>query len=253
MNEQKRAPQTDPQGINRQTVTTIACSSTRFAQRLTRAVTYLALSCCALMATTVGANAAMVTVVHGINGVDLGLAANLPVDIAVNGSCAIKGLTFTQLTRVQLGAGSYAITVHPASGSCTGAPVIRQTVAVSASARRIGIVANLSDAGSPQLAVFSNDNEFSRSVTVNNAAALAPIFAGAGPSSWIGYYGKPLSNGSGIMVLADPTPSRIIVRLFRSNARTRLFNESIRVTSARVYYVVGSKKNGLRVVVDTAM
>ena len=86
--------------------------------------------------------------------------------------------------------------MHPAGGSCSGAPVIRQTVAVPASARRIGLVANLSDAGTPRLAAFVNDNQFSRSITVNNAAALAPIFAGAGPSRWIAYHGNSIANGS---------------------------------------------------------
>jgi hypothetical protein len=170
--------------------------------------------------------------------------------IAVNGSCAIKGLTFTQTTRVDLGAGSYTVTVHPANGSCTTTAVIRQTVAVPASARRVGLVANLSDAGTPQLAAFVNDNQFSRSITVNNSAASAPIFAGAGARGWIGYYAKPLTNGSGVMVLADPTPSRITVKFYRSNARRALFTETFRLTTTRVYYVVGSAKSGLRVVKD---
>jgi|GEM_PF-2448991 len=222
----------------------------RLARLVTRPAMHLLLLCSALVSTTVGAHAAMITVVHGINGSDLGLASNLPVDIAVNGSCAIKGLTFTQTTKVELGAGNYDITVHPASGSCSGAPVISQTVAVPASARRIGLVANLSDAGTPQLAAFVNDNQFSRSITVNNAAALAPIFVGAGPSRWIAYHGNPIANGSGVMVLADPSTSRITVKFYRSDARRVLFAESIRLTQSRVYYVVGSNKSGLRVVRD---
>ena len=140
--------------------------------------------------------------------------------------------------------------MHPAGGSCSGAPVIRQTVAVPASARRIGLVANLSDAGTPRLAAFVNDNQFSRSITVNNAAALAPIFAGAGPSRWIAYHGNSIANGSGVMVLADPSTSRITVKFYRSDARRVLFTESIRLKQSRVYYVVGSNKSGLRVVRD---
>ena len=196
------------------------------------------------------AHAAMVTVVHGINGSDLGLAPSLPVDIAVNGSCAIKGVMFTQSTQVELGAGSYSITVHPANGSCSAASVIKQTVTVPSSARLIGLVANLSDTGSPQLAAFINDNEYAPSITVNNAAANAPIFAGAGPARMIFYHGNPLGNGSGVMVLGGPGTRRLTVRLYRENARRPLFSEKIRLTTSRVYYVVGSKKSGLRVVVD---
>jgi hypothetical protein len=199
-----------------------------------------------------GAHAATVTVVHGINGGDLGLARNLPVDIAVNGSCALKGLIFTQSTRVQLGAGSYSVTVHPSNGACSTAPVIKQSVTVPATARSIGLVANLSNFGTPQLAAFINDNAFTSAITVNNAAANARIVAGAGPGRLIFYYGNSLSNGAGIMLLADPSTPRITVKLYRENARRALFSERVRLTSQRVYYVVGSLKSGLRVVTDAS-
>lgn len=222
----------------------------RFDRIAPKSCLFAALACAAIAATTSNAHAAMVTVVHGINGSDLGLPTSLPVVIAVNGNCAIKGVTFTQSTQVELGAGSYSVTVHPANGSCSAAPVIKQTVTVPASAQSIGLVANLSDSGSPQLAAFINDNESAPSITVNNAAANAPIFAGAGPAGMIFYQANPLGNGSGAMVLGKPSTRRLTVRLYRRNARRILFSEKIRLTSSRVYYVVGSKKSGLRIVVD---
>jgi hypothetical protein len=194
------------------------------------------------------ASAAMVTVVHGINGADLGAASSLPVDIAVNGTCAIKGLTFTQTTRVELAGGSYSVTVHPANGSCSAAPVITQSVAVPSSARYVGLVANLSDAGVPKLSAFVNDAPYKRALFVNNAAANAPFFAGAGPRDLIFYYGNPLRNGEGIMSLAVERPLRLSITTVRVNRKRAFFKESFRATKSRAYYVLGSNKSGLRVI-----
>jgi hypothetical protein len=217
---------------------------------LVRGVYLVAFACAATAIAPSNAQAAMVTVVHGINGTDLGLASNLPVDIAVNGNCAIKGVTFTQTTQVELSAGSYSITVHPANGSCTATSVIKQTVAVPATAQSIGLVANLSDAGAPQLAAFVNDTVVAPSITVNNAATKAKIFAGAGIGRMIFYYANPLGNGAGQMILGGPSRKTLTVKFYREDARRLLFSEKVRLTKARVYYVVGSRKSGLRVVID---
>ena len=48
------------------------------------------------------ASAANVNVVHGIDGRDLGLARALPVDIAVNGTCSLKGVKFKESALVEL-------------------------------------------------------------------------------------------------------------------------------------------------------
>jgi hypothetical protein len=210
-----------------------------------------ALGIAAVGLTPLAASAAMVTVVHGINGSDLAAAPSLPVDIAVNGSCAIKGLNFTQTTRVELGAGSYSVTVHPADGSCSKSPVISQNIAVPSSARYVGLVANLSDTGVPKLSAFVNDSEYPRSITVNNAAANAPFMAGSGQRNMIFYYGNPLQNGEGIMLRSEPRPRRISVVMGRLNRKRDFFKETFKVTKSRVFYVLGSKKSGLRVVSET--
>jgi hypothetical protein len=195
--------------------------------------------------------AARVTVVHGINGGDLGLPSNLPVDIAVNGTCAIKGLTFTQTTQVELAGGSYSVTVHPANGSCANSPVITQSVSVPSSARYIGLVANLSDAAVPKLTAFVNDQPYRRSVFVNNAASNSRFFAGAGPRQMIFYYANPLLNGEGIMALAVERPARLSVNLIEVGRKRAFFKESFRATQSRAFYVLGSKKSGLRVISET--
>lgn len=63
--------------------------------------------------------AAKVVVVHGINGKDVASSQELPVDVAVDGNCALVGLTFGGSRLVELAAGSYNITVHPSSGACS--------------------------------------------------------------------------------------------------------------------------------------
>lgn len=220
-------------------------------QRASRGCIALSLVSACIAAVPTATHAATITVVHGINGADLGLASSLPVDIAVNGKCALKGVSFTQSTKVDLAAGAYAITVHPANGSCSTAPVITQTVNVPATTNSIGLVANLSDSGVPQLAAFINETLDKASITVNNAASNAPIFAGAGPGGWIFYHANQLRNGSGVMLLGGSFRGRVTVKLFRANSRRTFFSEKVRLTQTLVYYVVGSNKSGLRVVVDT--
>jgi hypothetical protein len=93
-------------------------------------------------------HAATVNVVHGIDGRDLDADASLPVDIAVNGDCALKGVTFTQSAKVELASGDYTITVHPADGACGTTPVITQSVTISdEEGRSFSAVASLTQAG----------------------------------------------------------------------------------------------------------
>ena len=94
-------------------------------------VKYLVFALMALFGSAHNAMAADVRVIHGINGEDLGLAKALPVDISVNGSCALKGVTFKQSAKVELGAGDYTIRVFVATGSCSGTPVIVKSVTIS--------------------------------------------------------------------------------------------------------------------------
>jgi hypothetical protein len=112
-------------------------------------------------------------------------------------------------------------------------------------------VANLSNAGLPQLAAFVNETADKASVIVNNAASNAPIFAGAGPGSWIFYRASALQNGSGAFLVGGSFKARVTVKLYRANFRRAFFTEKVRLTTTRVYYIVGSSKSGLRVVIDT--
>ena len=79
-------------------------------------------------------------VTHMINGNDLGLDRQLPVDVYINGSLAISGFTFGEKVETSLSAGWYTITVFLTDGtplpSMTVGPVnIPAGVDVSVKAR----------------------------------------------------------------------------------------------------------------------
>jgi len=79
-------------------------------------------------------------VTHMINGNDLGLDRQLPVDVYINGSLAIPGFTFGERVETSLSAGWYTITVFLTDGtplpSMTVGPVnIPAGVDVSVKAR----------------------------------------------------------------------------------------------------------------------
>lgn len=119
----------------------------------------------ALFATAIPsvALAAPVQIVHGIDGRDLGLERKLPVDIAVNGECFLKGVTYTKIAKAELDAGVYTVTIHPSDGSCSQAALLTKDVEIKdlgSFTDRISysIVASLTQSGAPQIAVF-DDNE----------------------------------------------------------------------------------------------
>jgi hypothetical protein len=218
----------------------------------------LLLGLAAFVASSVGqAHAATVTVIHGINGLDLNTARELPVDIAVNGSCALKGVQFTQSTQVNLGKGTYEVTVHPSDGACKQSAVIRQTIKIDESTARasLSVVASLSADGAPQLAVFNNSATLgiSVAVAVRHTAFAPPVFA---KIDAIGYRPQPakrISNGgrSNVFgVLGGEIPYRITISSNRAGGVLARLRGKLRFTRQvwRIFYVVGSPANGLEIV-----
>jgi hypothetical protein len=203
------------------------------------------------------ANAATITVIHGINGLDLNAASELPVDIAVNGSCALKGVKFTQSTAVELGTGTYSITVHPADGKCGAASVIKESLIIDDknSFASLSAVASLSASGAPQLLLFNNTQDlgFPSTLAVRHAAFAAPVFV---KFDIVGYRKSPatrVSNGK-ISAIFSALDSRLAYNISVSATRksgtiTRL-RGAIRTPRQiwRVFYVVGSARNGLAIV-----
>jgi hypothetical protein len=122
---------------------------------LSRSLCVSALATCLLGAAN--ARAADVIVVHGINGSDLGLAEALPVDVAVNGGCALRDFQFGDITNeppISLPAGPYEIEVRLSDGDCAGTLVATADVNIAFGETAI-IVAHLDQAGTISITNFT--------------------------------------------------------------------------------------------------
>jgi hypothetical protein len=196
------------------------------------------------------AQAATVAIIHGINGRDLGASKQLPVDIAVNGTCSIKGIKFTKSTSVSLEEGTYRITVHPANGSCTETAVIDQTLTIDERDYSITAVASLSSKGKPQLAVYDNSIYVLRkAVAVRHAAFASPVYSRIRVTGYQSQVRRIKNGGLGDAFTGweSEIPYKITV-----SSRSRggvLFNLGGRYKGTwRLFHIVGSAKNGLAVV-----
>ena len=99
-------------------------------------------------------------VVHGIPGSDLGLDPGLPVDVSVNGACALAGFMFGEIIGpLELPADSYDIAIGLANDDapCADAPVIEASGVVLDAGKSYSIVAHLSEDGGPTASVFENN------------------------------------------------------------------------------------------------
>ncbi|HIJ71164.1 MAG TPA: DUF4397 domain-containing protein [Planctomycetes bacterium] len=101
---------------------------------------------------------AVVYVVHGIPGEDLGLDPDLPVDISLNGQCALPGFTFGEITDgLPLIPGVYNVKIGLANPAnpCSEPAVIEADVALFAG-ENVTMIAHLTAEGDPTASVFSN-------------------------------------------------------------------------------------------------
>jgi hypothetical protein len=104
---------------------------------------------------------ASVYIVHGIPGEDLGLDHDLPVDLAVNGTCIVRGLPFGQIHGPHMFTPdvhqfnfSLADSFSPCANS--GDPVAVLEVDFSDGGHR-SVVAHLDASGDPDATAFYND------------------------------------------------------------------------------------------------
>ena len=102
---------------------------------------------------------AMVYVIHGIPGEDLGLDPALPVDVLVNDAiCALEGFTFGEIAGpLNLAAGTYNIKISPANAGdpCGNAAVIEADVPFEAG-ESATVIAHLTEDGAPTASKFTN-------------------------------------------------------------------------------------------------
>lgn len=196
------------------------------------------------------ASAANVNVVHGIDGRDLGLARALPVDIAVNGTCSLKGVKFKESALVELAPANYTITVHLADGSCSQAPVITEQVTIPENVRVFSAVASLSSKGTPQLAVF-NVSVFTvpSAVIVRHVAQAGVVSVKFSSPELLKSETSRLRNGkqAALAVLSNRVP-------YTANIYPGASRRSIaRLTGVgrnkfTIYNIVGSAKNGFTII-----
>ena len=145
----------------------------------TLAVLQLAALCLALVSSAFAANNAYLYVVHGIPGRDISDSLNpgLPVDILVDGECAVRGLTFGNTNGpLTLPAGTYTVQVSLANtlAPCTNAAVVAAPVTLNGGSST-SVVAAISG-GQPALLQFADNLEAvtpgsARFVFVNSADA----------------------------------------------------------------------------------
>lgn len=200
------------------------------------------------------AHAASVTVIHGINGLDLGAARELPVDIAVNGTCALKGVQFTQSTKVTLDKGAYRLTVHPSDGKCSTKAVIDQAVTIDDRTAKasLTIVASLNSSGAPTLAVYDN-TVLAVAVGVRHVALAPAVFVKIAAAGYQSQPAQRISNGGEGALFAvwdNKIQYRITISSSRVGGVLARLNGKLRSNRGpwRYFYVVGSIKNGLEIV-----
>lgn len=132
-------------------------------QRKVFVILTLVLALVALTAALASADAhlAAVSIGHGINGIDLGTDEALPVDIIVDGACAVQDLEFGEFVGPNMmPAGTYSVTVALSDGNsetCTGAAAIGPAELTFEAGDNVTVFAHLTDAGAPIATLFDND------------------------------------------------------------------------------------------------
>lgn len=203
----------------------------------------------ALALLTVGAaQAATVYVAHGINGIDLGTAENLPVDVVVNGDCFLPGFTFGTIAGpVELPAGSYDIEVKLSDGACGGDTAIAGTVDLRSS-EKATLVAHLTSEGAPTLSKFRDPvrrvrDGFGRFEVRHTAFAPTVDVEFKRKKGEVAF--ADLTNGTGQS--ADLNRGRWTTRIFAATTKS-LVTDPVKLRprpgSVTIVYAVGNLDNG---------
>lgn len=95
-------------------------------------------------------------VAHGIDGDDYGLSPELPVDISVDGKCALKGVEFGQVAETDLAVGPHEIKLSLSNGSCGGDLVATGRIDVSLLSTVI-VIAHIDVNFAPKISQFTTD------------------------------------------------------------------------------------------------
>jgi hypothetical protein len=103
---------------------------------------------------------ASVSVIHGINGKDLGAPEELPVDVSVNGACILTGFAFKDIEGpLTLAEGTYniAISLADEANPCKGPVAIGPADIPFEAGENATVIAYLNGAGNPTAHKYVND------------------------------------------------------------------------------------------------
>ncbi len=207
---------------------------------------------------------AVVTVIHGIQGADLGLDADLPVDVFVSDvGCAITDLRFGDIvSRIPLPSGEYDIRISLAADeteACEG-PVAVEALGVPFEAgENATVIAHLTADGAPTATKFTNDLSSPSSyvhgrLALHHTAAAGAVDIGILRRFFFFYYRIALledveNGGSANLVLA---PGRYQTTIAPAGGHPILQEKAgVRPNEATLVYAVGSVANGtFQLIVD---
>jgi uncharacterized surface protein with fasciclin (FAS1) repeats len=164
---------------------------------------------------------AVVYVIHGIPGEDLGLTPELPVDVALNGACALRGLTFGTTTGpIELTPGPYNVKIGVANvdNPCSESPVITADVKLAAT-DNVTIIAHLTEHKTPTASVFSNTLDdcyrpVEAPLVVHHTAAAPAVDILAEvklPYGFVGLHFSDLTNGNRRVLTTSPDTWKVSI------------------------------------------
>lgn len=192
---------------------------------------------------------ATVYVGHGINGRDLGATEALPVDIAVNGNCTLKGFTFRSFAGpLALPAGEYTIAVSLASTTapCSQAPVIGPATVTVKDGDNATIFAHLTQGGAPTASVFVNEFApwWRAQIAARHAAAFSAVDVVIDGGTRREITVPDLTNGK--QVSTAIRPGRHTVALEPAGTGTPVFRKTLWLRPGFAYYAyaVGTPAKG---------
>jgi hypothetical protein len=146
-----------------------------------RAILAVLFAAAAVPAATAGPLDAKLTIIHGINGTDLGLPEALEVDVCTAEGAAplASSVPFRTVSDpLSLPAGQYNVEIRLTDGKCTGALAVATTVSLAV-LENATAVAHLTEYGTPTITKFVNDvRSLSRGQTrlyARHAAAFGDV------------------------------------------------------------------------------
>ena len=216
----------------------------------------LTLAFAATPAAAQSSTVAEVFIVHGIPGQDLGVAADLPVDVSVNGACLLQGFTFRQVVGAfHLQPGTYSIAIHLANAGtpCGNPPAIGPAAIPFYAGENSTVIAHLSSNGTPTASKFVNNvtmtaanrNRVTVHHTANAPAVDAYVTTNFGNPSATAALATGVVNGETATVPAPP--AAVQFALTPAGTTTAAYGPVVlRLEASKAYllYVVGSVARG---------